>query len=126
MCGDQRDGLRQIREGRSDGFSKIREDGDDGFVQKPNRKTRKRLEKTDEMTSANWSNKFDVLKLTDSELEEEVNAVNVVQEIVWITVDSGAAKSVWPIRKTTPTQPRRSRRERVWERPDTQNSNTCG
>ena len=28
-----------------------------------------------------------------------MNAVDVVQEIVVITVDSGAAKSVWPIRK---------------------------
>ena len=28
-----------------------------------------------------------------------MNAVDVVQKIVEITVDSGAAKSVWPIRK---------------------------
>ena len=28
-----------------------------------------------------------------------MNAVDVVQEIVEITVDSGSAKSVWPIRK---------------------------
>ena len=28
-----------------------------------------------------------------------MNAVNVVQEIVEITVDSGAAKFAWPIRK---------------------------
>ena len=30
---------------------------------------------------------------------EEVNAVDVVQKFVEITVDLGAAKSVWPIRK---------------------------
>ena len=40
------------------------------------------------------------LKLTESGLEvEEVNVVAVVQEIVEITVESGAAKGVWPIRQ---------------------------
>ena len=47
--------------------------GADGFVQKPKRTERG-------------------LKV------EEVNAVDVVQEIVEITVDSGTPKSVWPIR----------------------------
>ena len=32
----------------------------------------------------------------ESEDDEEVNAVEAVQEIVEITVDSGAAQSVWP------------------------------
>ena len=32
-----------------------------------------------------------------------MNAIDVVQEIIEITVDSGAAKSVWPIRKKTKT-----------------------
>ena len=41
-----------------------------------------------------------VLHPTASGLEvEEVNAVDMLQEIVEITVDSGAAKNVWPIRK---------------------------
>ena len=63
-------------------------------------KTRKRLEKTDGTTNVNRSNKFDVLNQTESGLEfEEVNAVDVVQEILEITVDSIAAKSVWPSRK---------------------------
>ena len=44
--------------------------------------------------------KFDVLNVSERELEvEEVNAVDVVQENLEITVDSGAATSVWPIRK---------------------------
>ena len=52
------------------------------------------------MTSASRSNKFDVLNVTERGLKlEDVNAVGVVKEIVEITVDSGDAKSVWPIRK---------------------------
>ena len=52
------------------------------------------------MTSASRSIKFDVLKMTERGLEvEEVNAVDAVQEIVEITIDSGAAKSAWPIRE---------------------------
>ena len=95
----RRGGLGKIREDRRDGFSKIREDCDGGFVQSY-RKTRKRLEKTDGTTNVNRSNKFDVLNQTESGLEfEEVNAVDVVQEILEITVDSIAAKSVWPSRK---------------------------
>ena len=38
--------------------------------------------------------------MIEGELEiEEVNGIDVVQEVVEITVDSGAAKSVWPICK---------------------------
>ena len=45
------------------------------------------------MTSASRSKKFDVLELIESELEvEEVSAVDVVQEVVEITADSGAAR----------------------------------
>ena len=44
------------------------------------------------------ANKIDVLNLTERLEVEEVNAVDVVQEIVEITLDSGAAKSVWSIR----------------------------
>ena len=52
------------------------------------------------MTSASRSNQFDVLELIESELEvDEMNAVDVVQEVVEITVDLGAANNVWPIRK---------------------------
>ena len=43
-------------------------------------------------------NRFFVLTAIESENDEEVNAVEPVQEIVEITVDSGAAKSVWPSR----------------------------
>ena len=60
----------------------------------------KLLEQADGTTTANRSNKFDVLNPTGSGVEvEEVNAVDVVQEIVATTVDSGAAKNKWPIRK---------------------------
>ena len=52
-----------------DGFSKIREGGDDRFVKQMKQKTCKHLEKADETTSANWNNKFDFLKITESELE---------------------------------------------------------
>ena len=76
------------------GSVKIRED-------RSKRQTCKRLETTDGTTNASRSNNFGVVNLTDSGLDvEKVNAVDVVQEIVEITVDSGAARSVWPIRKT--------------------------
>ena len=35
----------------------------------------------------------------ESDDDEEVNAIETVQEVVEVTVDSGAAKSVWPSRK---------------------------
>ena len=54
-----------------DGFSKIRADQCDG------------------------TSKFTQIKDDD----EEVNAIETVQEVVEVTVDSGAAKSVWPSRK---------------------------
>ena len=52
-----------------DGFSKIREGGDDGFVKQMKQNTCKHLEKADGTTSATWSNKFDFLKITESELK---------------------------------------------------------
>ena len=56
--------------------------------------------KTNERTRASRSNNFDVLNFTERGLEvEEVNAVDVVQQIVEITVGGRAAKSVWPIRQ---------------------------
>ena len=85
-----------------------------GFVQSSQRQTCKRLEKTDEMTNANRSNNFDALNLTESGLEvEAVNAVYVVQEIAEITVDSGAAWSVCPIRKKGVTRTKASKTERL-------------
>ena len=57
------------------------------------RKTYKRQGGTKEMTSTSRTNKFDVLNMSEHGLEvEEVNAVDVVQEIVDITVESGADK----------------------------------
>ena len=98
--GDQRDEFCKIREGERDWLRTIPADREDGFVQRPKRKTCKRQEKSDELTSVNRSNKFDVLNLAERGLEvEEVKAVDVVQEIVKIIVNSGAAKSVWPIRQ---------------------------
>ena len=41
---------------------------------------------------------FLALTAIESEDDEEVNAVEAVLEIVEITVDSGAAKSIWPSR----------------------------
>ena len=89
---EQRDGFSILREGQCDGLMEIREFRADRFDQTPKRKTCKQR---DEMTSASRSNKFDVLNFTELPLEvEDVKAVDVVQEIVEITVDSGTAKSV--------------------------------
>ena len=56
------------------------------------------MTRTSEVTNTGRSDNFDVLKLTESDLEVEwVNEVDGVQEIVEITVDSGAATSVWTI-----------------------------
>ena len=94
-----RDGFGAVPGNRGDGFIKIRRDRDDELCQNSRRRTCKRQEKVYETTSASQRNKFDVLRSIESGSEdEEVNAVDVVQEIVEITVDSGAAKGVWPIR----------------------------
>ena len=71
-------------------FRKIRDDRDDGFVQKSKIERRANVWKR----QLGRSNKFDVLNLTEGGLEvEEVNAVDVVQEVVEITVDPGVANS---------------------------------
>ena len=44
-------------------------------------------------------NRFFALTAIESVDDEEVKAVETVQEVVEVTVDSGAAKSVWPSRK---------------------------
>ena len=44
-------------------------------------------------------NRFLALTTIESEDDELVNVVGTLQEVVEITVDSGAAKSVWPSRK---------------------------
>ena len=98
--GDQRDDLSNIREDRRDGFSKIREDRDDARskVDAKDMQTTGENGRNDECESKQ-SVRLDVLEVIESELEdEEVNSVDVVQEVVEITVDSGASKSVWPIR----------------------------
>ena len=76
-------------EGQSDWLKKICECRADGFVQKPNRKTRTRHDNTDEMTSTSRSNNFGVLNFIERGLKDEVNAVDVMQEIVEITVHRG-------------------------------------
>ena len=85
---DRRDELSMTREVVRDEFSEKQRDGlmitfevrEDGFDQKPKRETCKRQKKTDEMTCARRSNKFDFLKLTERGQEvEEVNAVDVLQ-----------------------------------------------
>ena len=58
LHGDQRDDLSKICEVRAD-----------GFVEKPKRNTCGRHEKTDEMSSAIRSNKFDVLNFSGRGLE---------------------------------------------------------
>ena len=61
------------------------------------------------MTTVNWRTKIDVQNPTESALDVEENEVDVVQQIGEITVDSGAAKNVRPIRKKLRGQRRRIR-----------------
>ena len=49
--------------------------------------------------STSRRNRFLALTAIESDDDEEVNAIETVQEVVETTVDSGAAKSVWPNRK---------------------------
>ena len=44
-------------------------------------------------------NRFDVLRVEEENEVDEMNAAEEVNEVVEITVDSGAARSVWPKRK---------------------------
>ena len=56
-------------------------------------------EEIGETKSTSRRNRFFALTAIESDDDEEVNAIETVQEVVDITVDSGAAKSVWPSRK---------------------------
>ena len=96
---EQRDGFSQIREDRRDGFSKIDADKGDEFGFSSRRRTCKCQEETGETRSTSRRNRFFALTAIESDDDEEVNAIETVQEVVEITVDSGAAKSVWPCRK---------------------------
>ena len=51
------------------------------------------------MRNPSGNNPFFALTAIESEDDEEVNVFEAVQEIVEISVDLGAAKSVWPSRK---------------------------
>ena len=96
---DQRDGSSKIREDRRDGFNKILADQGDGFGFYSRRRTCKCQEETGETKSTSRRNRYLALTAIESDHDEEVNAIETVQEVVEITVDSGAAKSVWPGRK---------------------------
>ena len=89
---EQRDGFTKIREDRRDGFSKIHADQGDEFGIYSRRRTWKCQEETGEMKSASRQNRFLALTAIESDEDEQVNAIET-------TVDSGAAKSVWPSRK---------------------------
>ena len=54
----------------------------------------KSQEETGETKSTSRRNRFLALTAIESDDDEEINAIETVQEIVDITVDSGAAKSV--------------------------------
>ena len=93
-----RDGFSKSHEDQRDEFSKIHneqcegcwENGtgpEDDFAQWSKRKTRRGLDRMSDTTKAGSVD--DVLEVG------EVNEVVVVQEMVEITVDPGAAKSVW-------------------------------
>ena len=76
------------------------------------------------MTTASRRKKFGIQNLTEGGLEVDVlNAVDVVQG----PVDSGASKSVWPIRIKCERQSSDTcgrRRERDWNLPQTAKSAT--
>ena len=96
---DQRDGSIKIRADQRDGFSKIPVDQGDEFEFYSRRRMCKCQEETGETKRVNRRNRFLALTAAESDDDEEVNAIETVQKVVEITVDSGAAKSVWPSRK---------------------------
>ena len=96
---DQSHGSSKIRADQFDGFSKIHTDQGDEFGFYSRRRTCKCQEETGETKSASRRNRFLALTAIESDDDEEVNAIETVLEVVEITVDSGAAKSVWPSRK---------------------------
>ena len=81
---------------RRDGFSKIRADQGVGFGFYSRRRTCKCQEEADKTKNARRNNRFFALTAIDGGEDGELNAVEAVQEILEITVNSGAAKSVWP------------------------------
>ena len=96
---EQRDGFNKIREDRRDGFSKIHSDQGHEFVFYSRTRTFKCQEETGKTKSTSRRNRFLALTAIESDDDEEVNAIETVQEVAEITVDSGAAKSIWPSRK---------------------------
>ena len=96
---EQRDGFNKIREDRRDRFSKIHPDQGDGFGFYPRRRTCKCQEEAGETKSTSRRNWFLALTAIESDDGEKVNAIETVQEVVEIPVDSGAATSIWPSRK---------------------------
>ena len=98
-CADQRDGFSKTRADQRDGFSKIHADQGDEFGFCPRRRTCKCQEETGETKSTSRRNRFLALTAIESDDDEEVNAIDTVQEVVEITVGSGEGKSVRPSRK---------------------------
>ena len=96
---DQRDGTSKIRAVQRDGLSKIHADQGDEFGFYSRRRTCKCQEETGQTKSTSRLNRFVALTAIECDDDEEVNAIETVQEVVEVTVDSGAAKSVWPSRK---------------------------
>ena len=96
---EQRDGCNKIREDRRDGFSKIHADQGEEFGFYSRRRTCKCQEETGETKSTSRRNRFLALTTIESDDDEEVNSIETLQEVVEITVNSGAAQSVWPNRK---------------------------
>ena len=110
------------------GFSEV-DDRKGGVVQKQERKTCKQLNRSNKASGINQSNRFDVLSMTQHESEtEEVNAIDLVQEcgrsnrldVVELVddvleveevsdVDSGVARSVWPLQQKGVARTKRRR-----------------
>ena len=112
---DQRDEFSKIRADQRDRFHKIRADHGDGFGFYTRRRTCKCQEETGETKSTSRRNRFFALTAIEKDDDEEVNAIETVQEVVEITVDSGAAKSVGRVERKVSRE--RSRRRRWnWRR----------
>ena len=79
---DQRDGSSKIRADQCDGFSKIYADQGDVFGFYSRRRTCKCQEETGETKSASRRNRFLALTAIESDDDEEVNAIETVQEVV--------------------------------------------
>ena len=78
---------------------KNRADLGDEFGFYSRRRTCKCQEETGETKSTSRRNRFLALTAIESDDDEEGDAIETVQEVVEIMVDSGVAKSVWPSRK---------------------------